>query len=166
VTSDDLAQLLDAHANALQLFAAQWSEAPADVVQEAFVELARQPESPQKVVAWLYRVVRNRAVSEARSATRRKRRESIVASAAVEWFRLTAETDFDAREAADALQELQQEIREVIVARIWGGLTFEQIAEVTATSTSTAYRRYEEGLSLLRKRLGLPCPNEKTTHRA
>ncbi len=76
VTPERLAQLLDAHAAALELFAAQWTQAPADAVQEAFVELARQPKVPHNIVAWLYRVVRNRAASEARSARRRKRRES------------------------------------------------------------------------------------------
>ena len=67
VTPERLAELLDAHAAALELFAAQWTQAPADAVQEAFVELARQPELPRNIVAWLYRVVRNRALSEARA---------------------------------------------------------------------------------------------------
>ena len=86
LTPERLAELLEAQAAALELFAGQWSQAPADVVQEAFVELARQPEVPQNTVGWLYRVVRNRAASEARSARRRKRRESAVAAANEAWF--------------------------------------------------------------------------------
>ena len=43
---------------------AQWTEAADDCVQEALIELARQPRVPENVVAWLYRVVRNRAVSQ------------------------------------------------------------------------------------------------------
>ena len=166
VTPDLLADLLDAHADALELFAAQWSLAPADVVQEAFVELARQPEVPQNAKAWLYRVVRNRAISEARSAARRRRRERNVSSAATEagaWFRAISGAELDPADAAEAIGELADEMREVVVARIWGGLTFEQIGEMSGISAATAFRRFEAAIGLLRTRLGLPCPNQKTS---
>jgi RNA polymerase sigma factor (sigma-70 family) len=162
VTPERLAELLEAHAAALELFASQWSLAPADVVQEAFVELARQPDEPQSPVGWLYRVVRNRAASEARSARRRKRRESIVAAANDAWFQASARGDLGAEEATEALRGLPEDLREVLVSRIWGELTFEEIGEITNTSASTAFRRYEEALSLLRNRLRVPCQNHKT----
>ena len=163
VTPERLAELLEAHAAALELFAGQFSQAPADVVQEAFVELARQPEVPQNPVGWLYRVVRNRAASEARSARRRKRRESAVAASNEAWFQAPEQGDLGADEAAEALRTLPEGLREVLVARIWGGLTFEQIGEITNTSVSTAFRRYEEAISLLRTRLRIPCPTNKTS---
>ena len=47
----------------------------------------------------------------------------------------------------------------VIVARLWGGLSFEQIAGVAGCSASTACRRYAAGIDALRKELGVPCPN-------
>lgn len=162
VTPELLTQLLDAHAAALELFAAQWTMAPADVVQEAFVELARQPAVPQNIVGWLYRVVRNRAASEARSARRRKRWESAAAGSGP-WFQSAEEGGLDPEEAADALRGLPEALREVLVARIWGGLTFEQIGEITQISTSTAFRRYEEAISFLRTRLGILCPNDKNS---
>src|ERR1700733_6611353 len=142
VTPERLAQLLDSHAAALELFAAQWTHASADAVQEAFVELARQPTVPNNAVAWLYRVVRNRAASEARSAHRRKRHESAAAGRGA-WFQARDENRLDPEEAAEALRSLPPELRQVLVARIWGELTFEQIAEIIGTSTSTAFRRYE-----------------------
>jgi len=159
VTPELLARLLDAHSAALELFAAQWSPSPADVVQEAFVELAGQPVLPRDVLAWLYRVVRNGAISDARSASRRRRRESTRSLEAGAWFRFSDQAAVDPSEATDALRELSEELSEVLVARIWGGLTFEQIGDMTATSTSTAFRRYEQALSVLRARLGISCPN-------
>ena len=61
-------------------------------------------------------------------------------------------------EAAEAeLRALPIEQREVIVAHLWGGLTFEQIAEVAGCSSSTAHRHYSAGLSALRRRLGESC---------
>jgi len=163
VTPERLARLLDAHAAALELFAAQWTRAAADVVQESFVELARQPVVPDNIVAWLYRVVRNRASSEARSARRRKQRESAFAAGNQDWFQPTDEGDLDPQDAAGTIGGLSDELREVVVARIWGGLTFEQIAEITQTSVSTAFRRYEEAISILRTRLRIPCPNNKNS---
>jgi RNA polymerase sigma factor (sigma-70 family) len=163
VTPEQLAELLEAHGAALELFAGQWTQSPADVVQEAFVELARQSPVPMNLVAWLYRVVRNRAASEARSARRRKRRESSAAAGREVWFQASTTGAIDTVEATEALRSLPEGLGEVLVARIWGGLTFEQIGEITQTSASTAFRRYEEALFLLRTRLRIPCPTNKTS---
>lgn len=154
VGPEQLASLWDAHAAALELFAAQWSDNPDDCVQEAFIELARQAQSPDRIVAWLYRVVRNRAISYARSAGRRRKYESAAAGQHDNWFENSPGSSLDAAAAMQALQELSPQHREVIVARIWGGLSFEQISELVGSSISTAHRRYGEGLAHLRERLG------------
>jgi DNA-directed RNA polymerase specialized sigma24 family protein len=58
-----LGRLFDEHAAALALFARQWCDTAEDVVQDAFVALARQVPAPDRPVAWLYRVVRNGAIA-------------------------------------------------------------------------------------------------------
>src|SRR5438309_2325962 len=72
-----LGRLLDQHASALVLYARQWCTAPEDVVQEAFLKLVAQPKPPASPVAWLYRVVRNGALSAARAARRRRHHEAV-----------------------------------------------------------------------------------------
>jgi DNA-directed RNA polymerase specialized sigma24 family protein len=62
-------------------------------------------------------------------------------------------------EVAAALGDLPLSQRESIVAHLWGGLTFEQIADVTGTSASTAHRQYQAGILELRERLGAACPS-------
>jgi RNA polymerase sigma-70 factor (ECF subfamily) len=167
VTPELLGRLLDEQGGALALYAAQWSAAPDDCVQEALIELAAQPRVPENLVAWLYRVVRNRAISQFRSARRRERREQLA-------WRLRpregearegeALAEPSAAELADAIDSLSDELREVVVARTWGGLNFDQIAALAGCSTSTAHRRYEAGLAALRERLD-PCPaNTKRTN--
>lgn len=151
--ADLLSQLLDEHGAALELFAAQWTDAPEDCVQEALVELARQPETPRNPAAWLYRVVRNRAIGRARSAQRRRKHERLAASLAPAWSNPTDEPLVTTEELAEALGALDESLREVVVARTWGGLSFEQIAEVVGASTSAAHRRYEAGLAELRRQL-------------
>jgi RNA polymerase sigma-70 factor (ECF subfamily) len=146
-----LGQLYRRHAPALRLFARQWGDGAEDLVQEAFVRLARQVPPPENVAAWLYRVVRNGALAARRGAARRRRREQRAGSPE-EWFG-SSDDRIDADEAARRLAELPLELREVIVARLWGGLTFEEVAALVGCSTPTAYRRYHAGLDQLRKRL-------------
>jgi RNA polymerase sigma-70 factor (ECF subfamily) len=54
------------------------------------------------------------------------------------------------------------EQRVVIVSRHWGGLSFEQIADVVGCSASTAFRRYSAGVDELRKHLGVTCPSHSS----
>jgi RNA polymerase sigma-70 factor (ECF subfamily) len=161
VGPQQLGSLIDAHAPALVLYARQWCAAPEDVVQDAFVKLVRLRPPPRQVVPWLYRVVRNAALDAARSARRRLRHES-AAARPERWF-AAAETDgLDAVAASAALAALPLEQREPIVAHLWGGLTFEQIADLADCSASTAFRHYAAGLATLRQQLGVSCPPNPT----
>lgn len=139
------------HAAALRLYARQWLAHADDLVQDAFVRLAQQSPPPDRVLPWLYRVVRNQALALHRTTLRRQRREARV-SAPEAWFDSTDER-LDAREASRKLAELPLDLREVIVARLWGGLTFEEIAALVGCSLPTAHRRYQAGLTELRERL-------------
>jgi RNA polymerase sigma-70 factor (ECF subfamily) len=150
-----LGRLLDEHAAALMLFARQFCCCPEDAVQEAFVELVRQREMPREVLPWLYRVVRNKAYSASRAQGRRERREAAVAEARCAALVGTTCDGLDAETAAAALEQLPLEQREVVVAHLWGGLTFQQVGQLLGTSDSTAYRRYLAALDSLRKSLGI-----------
>jgi RNA polymerase sigma-70 factor (ECF subfamily) len=158
-----LARLVDEHAAALVLYARQWCDAPEDVVQEAFVKLAGQRQAPDHVLPWLFRVVRNGALSAARAARRRRRYETLAATRAPAWFLPSPGARLDAEVAAAALQALSPDQRETVVAHLWGGLTFEQIGELTGSSSSTAHRRYLTALAALRERLEMPCRNRENT---
>jgi RNA polymerase sigma-70 factor (ECF subfamily) len=153
-----LAQLVDGHGRALVLYARQWCASAEDVVQEAYVRLAAQRPEPDNVVGWLYRVVRNGAISAGRSERRRRRHESSAAARRSPWFVPAENTMLDADTATAALRELPPEQRETIVAHLWGGLTFQQVGELTGVSASTAHRHYLLALTGLRERLRVPCP--------
>lgn len=155
-----IARLLDRHAAALALYSRQFCDAPDDVVQEAFLKLSGLDQIPDDPASWLFRVARNLAIDAARAAGRRRRHETRAAALGDEWFDPatgSGAAEVDPEEAGRALADLPVEQREVVVARIWGGLTFEQIAEVSGGSSSTAHRLYARGLETLRQRLGAPC---------
>jgi RNA polymerase sigma-70 factor (ECF subfamily) len=159
--SDWLGRLVDRYAAALELYARQWCHAPEDVVQEAFLKLVAQRPMPDQPAAWLFRVVRNGALNAAVAARRRRQHEAERAFGAPSWFQVDSETSrpetLDAEAASAALQSLPLEQREAIVAHLWGGLTFEQIGELSGCSASTAHRYYAAGLSAIRERLGISC---------
>lgn len=165
IAPEELGRLYREYAPALRLYARQWPEGDEDLVQDAFVKLAQQSPAPEQALPWLYRVVRNGALAAGRGAARRRRRQDKV-SAAEAWF-AAADDRLDGREATRLLAELPLEQREVVVARIWGGLTFEELARLAGCALPTAHRRYQAGLAALRERLEGPwtptTPAAKTT---
>src|SRR4051794_36746275 len=154
-----LSRLLDEHSAALVLYAQQWSSCPEDVVQEAIIQLMQQRPLPNNVVGWLYRVVRNGAISASRAATRRVQHEASAARCRQSWFEPSHDDTIDANIAAAALDSLAFDEREVVVLRIWGGRSFEEIAELIGKTKSTAHRRFETGLQALREACVSPQRN-------
>jgi RNA polymerase sigma-70 factor (ECF subfamily) len=155
IAPEELGRLYRVYAPALRLYARQWPAAAEDLVQDAFVKLAQQAPPPEQVLPWLYRVVRNSALAAGRGQARRRHREDR-ASASEAWF-AAADDRIDGREATRLLTDLPLEQREVVVARVWGGLTFEEVARLVGCSLPTAHRRYQAGLAALRERLEGPC---------
>ena len=161
--NDTLKRLYDSHSPALLLYARTWCRAPEDAIQEAFIELARQPNFPPEPVAWLFKTVRFRAINLNRGEQRRSRREQEVALNQPPFFVSTPQQWLDSTDLEDALKSLSQEQREIVIARIWGGLSFEQIAKLNGNSSSTVHRRYHESLEELKRILdGMPC--EEVNH--
>jgi RNA polymerase sigma factor (sigma-70 family) len=155
-----IAELFDRHAAALALYAAQWTTQPEDCVQEALIELARQPAAPENPPAWLYRVVRNRALNASRAARRRAAHEQ-QAAARGESFHANSATG---AELKDALSALEPTAREIVVLRVWGQLAWQEIADVVGGSKSSAQRHYMQALDRLQTLWGprsaetKPCP--------
>jgi RNA polymerase sigma-70 factor (ECF subfamily) len=163
MTPEILSQLVDEKSPALILYARQWCSTPEDVVQEAFIKLAGQQPTPTNLAGWLYCVVRHGAITAARAARRRRHHENKAATNVPSWFLPTEHASLDGETATAALEALPLELREVVVAHLWGGLTFEQIGELAEVSASTAHRRYMTALSTLRERLRVPCPKSMTS---
>ena len=158
---DTVAEMFAGHARALLLYARQWVDADAaeDVVQRVFVRLLAGRRLPAEPRTWLFRCVRNEAVSAWRSETRRGRRErSAAAAAAAPWFVPRPGDRIDAGAAQAALAALPPRQREVVTLRIWSGLTLAETAAVTGMPVSSVHAEYHAALAALRQRLeSSPC---------
>jgi len=148
---------LDQHGAALILLARQWVAGHADaedVVQEAFVRFWRSRERAADPAAYLYACVKHCALEWHRSRIRQSRREEAAARPEAEsWFTDSLEEDERRAAIAAALRTLPENQREVLVMKIWGGLSFPQIAEALRVSASTAASRYRYALIKLREQL-------------
>ncbi len=164
IAPEELGRLYREHAPALRLYVRQWPAGDEDQVHEAFIKLAQQSPVPQRPLPWLYRVVRNAAWQAGRGWFRRRRRENRASGREI-WFTATDDV-IDGLHATQMLAELPLEQREVVVGRIWGGLTFDDVAKLVGCSLPTAHRRYQAGLSTLREKMEGPwtvTPNAKMT---
>ena len=155
-SADHIAALVERHAVPLQLWVGRNGVTAEDVVQEAFCRLAVLDPPPDQPVAWLYRVVRNLAITQRLSRKRRRSREKQVAAA--ESVNADPSERLQVDEAVNAVMQLDDPLREVLTARIWGQLTFDEIGVLCKISTATASRRYRNALEKLRKLLSVSCP--------
>ncbi|MSU49894.1 MAG: sigma-70 family RNA polymerase sigma factor [Opitutus sp.] len=144
----------------LLLCARQWTRSWADaedVVQEAFVRFWRhQRKLPGEPMALLVTSVRRAAFDLARRDGRRVVREDHAADRPEERvavFQTSLEDDERRTAIEGALQRIPPEQREVLVLKIWGELTFDQIATELGLSPNTAASRYRYALAALRQEL-------------
>ena len=135
---------------------------PDDVVQETFCRLMQQKPLPERVGAWLFQVAANLAKEEVRCSRRREDREARVARR--ESTNAAGYARVEQDEVRELVEALPQQLREVVIARLWGELTWAELAELLQTPQTSLYRRYEEALAELRVKLepnqqrGGACP--------
>ena len=148
---------LDQHIAALILFARQWVPCRADaedVVQEAFIRFWRSRQHASDPAAYFYACVKHVALDWRRTRNRRSRREQATArSEATALFAGPLEESERRIAIEAALGSLPESQREVLVMRIWGGLSFPQVAAALQIADNTAKSRYRYALAKLSEQL-------------
>jgi RNA polymerase sigma-70 factor, ECF subfamily len=149
---DAFAELYDACANRLHHYLAVrlgCRETAADVLQSAFLRAVRSRRRFRDVanpVAYMFQVARNEAA--------RLKRPRVVQQIGIEdVFEVSSDAigqRDDAEVAAVALARLEADDREVVELKIYGGLTFRDIADVTEMPQGTVATKYRRALESLR----------------
>lgn len=145
----------------LLLFARQWVPSVADaedVVQSAFVKFWRhQPDARAEHYPLLYSAVRSTALDMIRGDQRRLRREASPDAELLRDDQSFFDTGVEQREDAivveEAMRQLPAEQREVLALRVWGELTFAEIAATLGESINTVASRHRYALQALRRSL-------------
>jgi len=170
------------HGPALLLYARQWAPQQADaedILQEAFVRFWPRRASVGDPLAYLYACVRHTAQDWRRRRRNRPEQQlgppeaysevarpeparsgppfpPPMAQAEPPWFEPVDACLIQqevARQVQEALSALPEEQREVVVLKIWGGLSFSAIGQVMSTSPNTAASRYRYALKALQTQL-------------
>ena len=147
---------LDRHSAALVLFARQWSASQADAedaAQNGFLKFWAGRSKAHDEVAYLYTCVRSAAMDLGRGQRHRAARQAIVAKPEESAFEIPLEKTERQAAIEAALNQLPGDQREVIVLKIWGGLTFAQIAEALNVPLNTAASRYRYAIARLESEL-------------
>lgn len=160
-------QWFSTHGSRLLLFARQQtrtSEDAEDTLQEAMLRLwksgmidTNENGSNEPCLAAAFTQIRRSAIDQARKNLRRANREArameLDGASDVVWFKDSLEQDERSQQIEKALQTLPDYYKEVVILKIWGGLTFEQIAETLDIPMNTAASRYRYALERLRRTL-------------
>ena len=112
----------------------------------------RQNDSQPPPPALVFATIRRRAIDLARSEDRRAGRELAASEPLpVSWFDTSVEDRERNQLIQDAMSRLPDMYREVVTLKVWGGLTFAEIAGTLGIPPNTAASRYRYGLIELRK---------------
>ena len=127
-----------------------------DAVHEAFVRLCDRKELPSgQLLAYVFAAVRNAAVDQCRREKReRSMAETLFADAANSSHDSSVgSNDEQAARLQREIQLLDENAREIIVMKIFGELTFEEIGSVLNTPAATIATRYRRALASLEEKL-------------
>ena len=145
------------HGAKLLLFARQQARNPADaedLLQEAFVRIWRLYGHTGDVPPTLvFRAIRRLAIDWVRRDERRFHREQKVAideAMASPWFERQVERRERHLLLEEAVRRLPPDQQEVVLLKIWGELTFDEISATLDISLNTAASRYRYALDKLR----------------
>ena len=132
----------------LLLFARQQTrceEDARDVLQEALVDAWRRSGGAVPDLALVFAGIRRRAIDFARREERRRRRDGewLDQGFGEGWF---VDGGVEHRELEAALRGIRADFAEVVVLKVWGGLTFDEVARTLGVNAATVASRYRYAL--------------------
>jgi len=154
----ELERLYDCYAVGLFQYFLSFTQVEADardLLQDHFVKLARNGKCLDGVrceKAFLFRVAHNQAIDWCRRVALRRRKASEIPEPDCGRLHDPDAGQFRAQveEAMASLPDLQSS---VVQLRLWGEMSFDQIAEIQGISANTAASRYRYGIEKLRQAL-------------
>ena len=130
----------------------QNEESALDVVQNAIcrgLESCYGLKNPLALKTWFYRII----VNEALQYLRKQKKEAPLTEEHTQTLSYTEPAFTEDKAAYDAVLQLPEHLKTVIILRYYEDLTLKQIAEITDTNLSTIKTRLYSALEKLRQNL-------------
>ena len=125
-----------------------------DLVQETWLAaLRRPPKNDRPLKPWLARVLRNFAYERRRQAARRNQHEFVNEPTGTLVGEVEIEESETRAQLVEAVLELREPYRSVVMLRYWGQLEPQDIAKRQGIPSATVRTRLRRGLGELRERL-------------
>ncbi len=148
IDAEELGELLDRYWPTLVAWVGEAHWEAEDVVQKAFIKLAAEEPVPNNCVAWLFKVTKRLAINERLAFDKRRSREAKSASERRQGDCVHSQSlDLELKELLSKLDGRQ---REVVIARVWGELTFDEIAAALNEPKASVWRVYQAGIAELK----------------
>jgi len=151
---DEVRRLYEVHGRALLAYACTFlhdvSEAE-DILHQVFLQLLRDGGAEISSVGYLFRAVRNRVLNHLRGRSR-----EVALDGEAQWLDGPSGSTEIALALQSALRTLPEEQREVIVLRVWGQLTFDEVARVVTGKHTASAEEAARWLRDLVEDLGVP----------
>ena len=129
-------------------------DAADETLQETFVRVVRKRgkfAAVENPVAYVFTVARNEGLRHAGRLQRERRRMAPLSN--LDLFAVANDSvkRDAAQTVAEGLQQLSLELREVVELKVYGGLTFREIGQITEVPLQTAATRYRAALEQLKE---------------
>lgn len=153
-SDESWASWVDQNGEAFFLYAKQQcrSESDAkDVLQDALTEAWQKTKKGLPDRSLVFATIRRRAIDLGRSTDRRAIREIKYNGRGENWFLPDYSVGDVRHQLASAIETMPDTLREVIILKIWGDLTFPAISQLIGIPVATATSRYRYALERLRE---------------
>ena len=125
-----------------------------DVVLDALLAVGELKQEPHDLAAYLFRVVRNKALHANKQAARFSDEPSF--DHFIDVSSQSAEQQVFTRQILQQLETLEHNQQQVLIMKLFGGLTFDEIAKITENSPNTVGSWYRRGLMQLKEKIHEP----------
>jgi RNA polymerase sigma-70 factor (ECF subfamily) len=123
-----------------------------DALHQVFLSLLSKSEQPVEARPYLFKAVRNRALNSRRSRERMVPLQDVSLQEHDQQWLMKPQGMMEAGiEVERALRDLPAEQREVVLMRVWGEMTLDEIAIVLDVPANTVASRYRYALGKLRE---------------
>lgn len=122
-----------------------------DAVHDALLAVSDIKVRPDDLKAYLFKVVRNKAITYVKQRAKFVEEESgmdFIDSSA-----LDSENSLFVRQVLGEIEALDSDSQQVILLKLFSGLTFREIAEITESSENTIASKYRRGIVKLQEKL-------------